>query len=53
MGSSLARLKNVYRPIKNYNVEERAFKVISKDKPTPAPTHDKMKSIMEEIRQGQ
>ncbi|KAF5284485.1 hypothetical protein FQA39_LY17020 [Lamprigera yunnana] len=29
----------MYRPIRDYNIESRAHKVISKDKPTPAPKH--------------
>lgn len=52
MGTALGRMKILFRPVKNFNVEERAFKAISKDKPTPAPTHLRMQSIMEEIRQG-
>jgi len=51
MGSALRRMSRAYRPVQNYNVEERAFKVISRDKPTPAPVHPgKMKAIMDEIK---
>jgi NADH dehydrogenase [ubiquinone] 1 alpha subcomplex assembly factor 4 len=27
------------RPLRNYNIENRAHKIISKEKPTPAPKH--------------
>jgi len=51
MGSALRRMQRAYRPVQNYNVEERAFKVISREKPTPAPVHPgKMKDIMEAIK---
>ncbi|ODN02548.1 NADH dehydrogenase [ubiquinone] 1 alpha subcomplex assembly factor 4 [Orchesella cincta] len=46
--TSAAR-KHFIRPMKNYNVEERAMKVISKDKPTAAPPHPSMKKIMDDI----
>ncbi|CAL8074278.1 unnamed protein product [Orchesella dallaii] len=46
--ASAAR-KHLFRPVKNYNVEERAMKVISKDKPIAAPPHPSMKKIMDEI----
>jgi len=51
MGSALRRMQRAYRPVQNFNVEERAFKEISRDKPTPAPVHPgKMKGIMDEIK---
>jgi len=44
-------MTRAYRPVQNFNVEERAFKVISRDKPTPAPVHPgKMKEIMDAIK---
>lgn len=51
IAASIARRKGA-RPIKNYNVEERAMKVISRDKPTPAPPHPSMKKVMEDIMRG-
>ncbi|KAL3277398.1 hypothetical protein HHI36_012747 [Cryptolaemus montrouzieri] len=37
MGKILSRMK---RPFRNYNVENRAHKIISKDKPVPAPKYE-------------
>lgn len=44
--------KKVIRPLKHYNVEERAMKVISKDKPKAAPPHPSMRKIMDDIMKG-
>jgi len=53
MGQTAGKhMKGVFRPVKNYNVEERAFKEISKDKPIVAPVHKSMKNIMDEIKRG-
>lgn len=38
MGTVVSRL--MVRPLKNYNVENRAHKVISKPKPEPAPQYE-------------
>jgi len=40
------------RPLRNYNVEERALKEISNEKPKPAPPYPVMKKIMEDIKKG-
>jgi len=53
MGKIASKFRVVVgRPIKNYNVESRAFKVISKDKPTPAPTYPSLEKVMREIKNG-
>jgi len=50
MGKSASKLRSVVRPVKNFNVEDRAFKQISKEKTGAAPPHPSMEKIMEEIR---
>lgn len=40
------------RPIKNFNVESRAHKVISKEKPLPAPLHKASKKELENLLKG-
>jgi hypothetical protein len=52
MGKQLSKFKFMTRPFKNYNVEDRAYKVISKDKPTPAPHYPSMEKIMADIKSG-
>ena len=40
MGKVISTLgRKALKPIKNYNAEERAYKVISREKPKPAPRH--------------
>ncbi|EEZ98853.1 protein NDUFAF4 homolog [Tribolium castaneum] len=49
------------RPFRTFNIESRAHKIISKDKPTPAPKHKSdqldyerlMREYPEEFREGQ
>jgi hypothetical protein len=52
MGQTAGKLRGIFRPVKNFNVEERAFKEISKEKPRSAPVPHNMKKFMEEIRNG-
>lgn len=40
------------RPFRNFNIESRAHKIISKDKPTPAPKHKTDQINYERIMQG-
>lgn len=35
------------RPIKTYNIESRAHKVIGRNKPIPAPTYESTKKQLE------
>lgn len=51
VAASAAR-SQLKKPLKYYNVEERAMKVISRDKPKPAPPHPAMKKVMEGIVRG-
>jgi len=51
MGNKIFKSK-VVRPVKNYNIEERAMKAISRDKPTQAPTYEgPTKQMMDKIRE--
>uniref|UniRef100_A0A1B6E004 Protein NDUFAF4 homolog n=1 Tax=Clastoptera arizonana TaxID=38151 RepID=A0A1B6E004_9HEMI len=43
-------LSSLSRHVKIYNVEERAFKVISKEKPVPAPLHQKSLQEIEQLK---
>ena len=54
MGNKLVKqgLRSTTRPLKNYNVEERAMKVISREKPNPAPPYPVMEKIMKDIKRG-
>lgn len=40
------------RPFRNFNIESRAEKVISKEKPTPAPKHKSSQMDYERILKG-
>ena len=42
----------VKRPIRNWNVENRAQRVISQDKPQPAPRHKSTEKMIQEFTQG-
>lgn len=42
----------VTKPIRNYNIESRAHKIISKDKPVPAPKHKSISVDYERILKG-
>jgi NADH dehydrogenase [ubiquinone] 1 alpha subcomplex assembly factor 4 len=44
--------KAALRPVKNIAVEVRAEKVISRDKPIPAPWHPTTEKRLQEIKQG-
>ncbi|CAG7728582.1 unnamed protein product [Allacma fusca] len=53
MGNKLAKRavkSTVVRPLRNYDVEERAMKVISREIPKSAPPHPSMKKMMDDIR---
>lgn len=50
MGTVFGRL--VVRPFKNYNVENRAHKLISKDKIRPAPKYDSTYKQIELAKKG-
>lgn len=41
------------RPFRNYNVESRAHKVISQNKPVPAPHHKVEAMEIEQILKGE
>lgn len=45
-------LTTLARPIKNFNLESRAHKVISKEKPTPAPKYKIDAEQYEQILKG-
>ena len=40
-------VSTLIRPIRNFNVEERARSVISKEKPTQAPQFESTKKLLE------
>jgi NADH dehydrogenase [ubiquinone] 1 alpha subcomplex assembly factor 4 len=40
------------RPLRNYNIENRAHKIISKEKPTPAPKHKSDQIDYERMMKG-
>lgn len=40
------------RPFRNFNIENRAHKIISKEKPTPAPLHAANLKEAERILKG-
>lgn len=42
----------ITKPLKNFNVENRAFKAISKEKPTPAPKHKSDEYDVQKLMQG-
>lgn len=42
----------VTRPMKNYNIESRAHKIISKEKPKPAPRYEASIKEAEELLKG-
>lgn len=42
----------VTKPFREFNVESRAFKIISKDKPTPAPKHKSDEYDVEKLMKG-
>lgn len=44
--------RKLSRPLKNFAVEARAEKVISKDKPVPAPWHPATQRKIDEIIKG-
>ena len=44
--------KAAIRPVKNIAVEVRAEKVISREKPIPAPWHPTTEKRLQEIKQG-
>ncbi|KAL7300666.1 hypothetical protein TKK_0006649 [Trichogramma kaykai] len=44
MGTFASRLS---RPLRNWNIENRAHKAVSRDKPKPAPTYDSTKKQIE------
>lgn len=48
MGKTASRMS---RPLKNWNVENRAHKVISKEKPSVAPSYESMKKQIELVNQ--
>jgi len=52
MGRAGSKLRFWTRPIKNYNIEERAFKEISKEKAKAAPTYPSMEKIMKDLKNG-
>lgn len=54
MGARFAKLAiaRVKRPIQNYNVENRAHKIISKEKPARAPLREAEHKLIDKMRQG-
>lgn len=40
------------RPVKNFNIENRAQKVLESEKPRPAPRHPSTAAVFENIAQG-
>jgi len=44
--------KRMLKPVKNFAVEIRAERVISKDKPTPAPWHPSTKQQIQKLVEG-
>lgn len=40
------------RPFRDYNIEQRAHKVISQSKPKPAPKYESDKQALERIIKG-
>lgn len=45
-------VRKTLRPVKNFNVEARAEKVLSQDKPTPAPWHPSTQEKINELMKG-
>lgn len=45
-------LSTITRPLRNFNIESRAHKVISKSKPTPAPIHEASLKEAEKLLEG-
>lgn len=42
----------ITKPLRTFNVESRAFKEISKEKPTPAPRHKSDEYDVEKLMKG-
>lgn len=42
----------ITKPIRSFNVESRAFKVISQEKPTPAPRYKSDEQDIQKLIQG-
>lgn len=49
MGKALSMLS---KPIKEFNIESRAHKIISKNKPIPAPMHKSSEIVYEKYKAG-
>lgn len=49
MGKILSTLKN---PLRNFNIEERAHKVISQTKPSAAPRHESDQKYFKHLMRG-
>lgn len=52
MGKAGSKLRFWTRPMKYFNIEQRAMKEISKDKMKQAPPYPSMEKIMEQVRKG-
>lgn len=53
MGQLISKIYgSALREAKMYNIEKRAEKVISKDKPTRAPMHPSAAKELESLREG-
>lgn len=53
MGQFISKIYgSALREAKMYNIEKRAEKVISKDKPTRAPMHPSAAKELESLREG-
>jgi NADH dehydrogenase [ubiquinone] 1 alpha subcomplex assembly factor 4 len=53
MGKALSSLAaTATAPLRNYNIEQRVQKVISQNKPKPAPKYESDKQELERIMRG-
>lgn len=53
MGQAVTKIYSIIRrEINTYNIEKRAHKIISKDKPTPAPMHPSHVKELQRLKEG-